>query len=560
MSSRLLPLAALLLTGCSVKPSDRGETVTSEIVNLVAPETLGAADVGAVRVDDDLLHEGRSLTDWPALAFNYAQQRFSPLAALTPDTARGLAIAWTASLDGSADAVLAGPMATPIVAGDILYATGGGGWVRAFDTRTGEAIWSGDPDAPPQGAATPPPGAALWKGRLFVAETGGALASYDAKTGRRLWRHQVGEPGDTITSTPLVADNLLFVGAQRGGRGSVVAIDYNEGAERWRFWTAPTGDGAPDGAVSDAALAQVSATWGDARPATLPGTDPAATPMSPSAHGGATVGSLAYDPVGDRLILGTGAARVPVPIGAAVIAPARLFSRSLIAIDARRGTFTWSRQLPGSGDASGAILLARMAFGGGPAPVAVTVTAAGELALVALADGALVGWRPDAGGGGGAIGATPAATPRALAGPGSYSPDAGLLFLPLGAISAVQAPGQAPAGTPPLHASAALTAIDPLTGVARWQVTQTGARSGLLTTAGGLLLQGSAAGRLTAFEVATGRAVWSAAVGGPVAAAPSSFVSAGRQTVAFVVAGAVQGAPARLVLLRGPAVAPPRNP
>ncbi len=548
MIARLsLPLLPLLLAGCSVERA--AETVTANVVDAVTTGT--APDVGAIRVDGERLAMGRSLTDWPATGFNYAQQRFSPLSQLTPDSARNLTLAWTAPLEGAGDAPLADPVATPIVAGEVLYATGAGGWVRAFDARSGEALWRADPEAKAEAAdagsePAPPVGAALWKGRLFVARAGGRLASFDAKTGRLLWNHAVGRD-EAITSAPLVAGNLVFVGASRAGRGSVVAYDYNDGSERWRFWTAPSGSARPDQAVSDAALAQIAATWAQPAAPTLPGTRPApAEGAGRVPRPGAAVVSLAYDPTGERLLIGTGDANQPGD-GADGLAPARLFSRSVIALDARTGEFAWHRQLPGASGADRPFLLAELPGTDGGRVVAMQVTGAGELAIVDLADGALLGWRPLAAGAPIAEGGSPAPmAPRDVRSAVSYSPDAGLLFVPGLA-------GEGEGGTP------ALLALDPRTGETRWSLARARPGGGTLATAGGLVFQGSPGGRLTAYAVADGRAVWAMPAGGPVATAPSSFLVAGVQRLAAVVGG--DGRPLRLVVLTaGPVAAQQAGP
>ena len=553
--ARLLPLA-LLLTGCSLNRGD--DAANTAVAASVTPEpgSLDAPDVGAIRVDDDVLRSGRSLTDWPATGFNIAGQRFSPLTQITPDSVRSLQVAWAAPLTGEDDGPLPGAVATPVVSGEVLYATGSGGWVRAFDVRSGELLWRSDAtrtavDAVAEqvtGEAPPaaPAGLALWKGRVFVARPGGELASIDAKTGRTLWSHSVGGEDERITSAPVVAGNIVYLGVAIGGRvgerGAVVALDYAEGRERWRFYTVPPGGSEPDGAASDAALAQVRATWSTGPAATLPGVAPteAGAPGS-VAIGGGLVGALAFDAAHGRLIVGTGrpAGAARAAGGGAGVVSDRLFSRSLLALDATTGEFAWHRLLPGTAGVDRPLTLAQLPGGGGPVAVALALTGLGDQAVVSLADGALLGWRP-----------LPAATARVAEATGqrvpppplsladaAYSPDAGLWLIP-GLPS-----GGAGARLP------SLAALNPATGGRAWTVRQAGTGGGLLATAGGLVFQGSDAGRLTAYALADGRPVWSAPFGGPIATAPSSFLVSGRQTIAVVVDGR-GGAPARLVLLR----------
>lgn len=552
----LLCALPLIVAACSLQ---RDAPANPDGAALVAPDpdTLDAPDVGAIRIDDAVLRSGRELTDWPATGFNIAGQRFSPLSQLTPDSVRSLAIAWAAPLTGEGDEPLPGPVATPVVSGEVLYATGAGGWVHAYDVRSGEVLWRSDAtraavdvvaeqvtgEVPP----IAPAGLALWKGRVFVARPGGELASIDAKTGRTLWSKAIGGNGARITSAPIVANNIVYLGVAVGQRGAVLALDYAEGQERWRFYTVP-GGAEPDEAASDAALAQVRATWSAGPAAILPGVAPAAANASTSvAIGGGLVNALAFDAANGRLLVGTGR-----PVGdasnglrrAAGVATDRLFSRSLLSLKADDGAFAWHRLLPGAGGVDQPLVLARLAGGATPIAVALTLTGAGDQAVVSLADGALLGWRPlpsrarvedeviaDA------DRPVRPALPRVSLAEAAYSPDAGLWLVP-----------GLPVGEPGRQLPG-LTALNPATGVPAWSLRQASAGGGLLATAGGLVFQGSAAGRLTAYGVADGRPVWSGGFGGPIATAPSSFLVGERQTVAVVV-GARGTAPARLVLLR----------
>ena len=553
MSLRLLLPVGLILSGCSLQRGD--EPADTAAMATPDPETLDAPDVGAIRVGDDVLGAGRSLTDWPATGFNFAGQRFSPLTQLTPDSVRSLSIAWQRPLAGEGDEPLDGPVATPVVSGQVLYVTGAGGWIHAHDVRSGELLWRSDEtravvDVVAEGVAGEaplgaPPGLALWQGRAFVARPGGELASVDAKTGRTLWSHEVAGDGGRITTAPLVAGNIVYLGVAVAGpggeRGAVVALDYAEGQERWRFYTVPAPGAEPDEAASDRALAQVRGTWAAAMPtgAAPPGSPPGGASR---AIGGGLVNALAFDPERRRLLVGTGQ-----PVGGAGRSPDfgvptdRLFARSLLALGASDGAFVWHRLLPGLGGLDRPIALARLGGAGGGTVVALVLTGAGDQAAVSLADGALLGWRPLAAR---PIGPTPAAgmaravqpAPLVLA-DAAYSPDARLWFVP--GLPTPVGGGRLPG----------LTALDPATGAAAWSVAQAARGGGVLATAGGLVFQGSADGRLVALAAAGGRPVWAAPFGGPITSAPSSFLVGGRQTVAVVV-DARGDRPARLVLMR----------
>jgi alcohol dehydrogenase (cytochrome c) len=83
--------------------------------------------------------------------------------------------------------------------------------------------------------------------------------------------------------------------------------------------------------------------------------------------------------------------------------------------------------------------------------------------------------------------------------------------------------------------TAALKAIDWRTGAAVWEVghRRTSA-SGVLATAGGLVLTGSSEGDLIALDAFTGDQVWRFGLGGSISMGPITFSHAGRQEVAVI--------------------------
>ena len=73
-------------------------------------------------------------------------------------------------------------------------------------------------------------------------------------------------------------------------------------------------------------------------------------------------------------------------------------------------------------------------------------------------------------------------------------------------------------------------AFDPATSQVKWRTSHpTPINSGLLHTAGGLVFQGMADGRIAAFDEATGKEVWSRQTGGAIRGAPSTVMVDGQQ-------------------------------
>ena len=97
--------------------------------------------------------------------------------------------------------------------------------------------------------------------------------------------------------------------------------------------------------------------------------------------------------------------------------------------------------------------------------------------------------------------------------------------------------GQSLVPAPPQHKPfGRLIAWDPVQQKAVWtQEYASPWNGGTLVTAGGVLFQGTADGRLVAYDAAKGDKLWDAALGGGVVAAPSTYVIDGKQYVAIAV-------------------------
>ena len=101
-----------------------------------------------------------------------------------------------------------GPHATPLVAGDLVFAPGVTGKLHALDTKTGRVVWSHDLWAQmggkkqPRGYSCSP----LAYGNNVILTLGGpgqAVVAFDQKTGRVAWKNGSFDPGP---SSPIVID------------------------------------------------------------------------------------------------------------------------------------------------------------------------------------------------------------------------------------------------------------------------------------------------------------------------------------------------------------------
>lgn len=205
--------------------------------------------------------------EWPSYGRDYAEQRFSPLKQISTANVSNLGLAWYYDFR-----VGRGVEGTPLMVNGVLYATSAWSIVYALDAKTGKELWVFDPKADRvQGAKSccdvVNRGVAYEDGRIFVASIDGRLIGLEAKTGRLLWDTPTVDKSQpyVITSAPRAAKGMVFIGnsgADLGVRGYISAYDARTGKLVWRFYTVP-GDPSkgPDGAASDNVMPMAAKTW-----------------------------------------------------------------------------------------------------------------------------------------------------------------------------------------------------------------------------------------------------------------------------------------------------------
>jgi alcohol dehydrogenase (cytochrome c) len=159
-------------------------------------------------------------------------------------------------------------------------------------------------------------------GRVYVGQLDGKLVALDQRTGAAAWSVQAErwQAGFSITSAPLYYDGLVitgFAGAEYGIRGRVKAFDARTGSPAWTFYTIPG-----PGELGHDTWPQDNEVW---------------------QHGGASVWQTpAVDPELGLIYFSTGN---PGPdYNGAVREGDNLFSASIVAIDAKSGTYRWHFQ------------------------------------------------------------------------------------------------------------------------------------------------------------------------------------------------------------------------
>ena len=507
--------------------------------------------------------------DWLAHGRTWSEQRFSPLASINTESVNDLSLAWYVDLPESR-----GQEASPIIVNGIMYTTAAWSIVYALDADTGEELWRFDPEVDRSHAVhgccdAVNRGVAWWEDRVIVGTLDGRLIALDAETGEELWSVltvDLSQPY-TITGAPRVAEGLVFIGnggAEFGVRGYVTAYDIETGEQRWRFYTVP---GNPaDGFESDT-MAMAAETW-QGEWWLLGG-------------GGTAWDSMAYDPDLGLLYIGTGNSSPWNPQIRTKGVGDNLFVSSIVALDADTGDYVWHYQTtPGDAwdyTATQHMILADLEIDGRLRQVIMQAPKNGFFYVIDRVTGEFISaenfvpvtWadgidpvtgRPN-------IldsakywetGEVSVQSPSFLGGhnwhPMSFNPETGLVYLPAQEISF---PYMADNNFEPktlaanlgIDTSAArlpddpevieavkaatlghLAAWDPVTQEERWRVQYPGPwNGGVLSTAGGLVFQGTAGGFLKAYDANNGSTLWEYPTQSAIVAPPVTYEIDGEQ-------------------------------
>ena len=307
---------------------------------------------------DILLNANATPENWYTGGRDFGETHFSPLQQINTENVRTLGFAWQYSTHS-----YRGLEATPIFVDGVLYFTGNWGRVYAVDAKTGQDIWTFDPEVPGKWARNAccdvvSRGLSVWEGKVYAASLDGRLFSLDASTGKVLW--QVDTFTDrsipyTITGAPRIAGNNVIIGnggAEYGVRGYITAYNVHTGKQAWRFYTVP---GDPKKPFEHAEMEMASKTW-----------DP--NSRWDIGGGGTAWDAIVYDPELNLLYVGTGNGSPWIQAERSPAGGDNLFLSSILALNPDTGKLVWYYQTtPGENwdyTATQPIILAELKFAG----------------------------------------------------------------------------------------------------------------------------------------------------------------------------------------------------
>jgi quinohemoprotein ethanol dehydrogenase len=346
-------------------------------------------------------------------------------------------------------------------------------------------------------------------------------------------------------------------GADFGMRGFVTAYDQQTGKQVWRFHVVPT---SPEANRGDPAMEAAAKTWsGDF--------------WKKTGGGGGPWDSITFDAELNRIYVGTANASPYDPEARSPGGGDNLYTASIVALDADSGNYVWHYQTnPRDSwdyDCTQQMTLASLTIDGKHRKVLMQAPKNGFFYVLDRQSGKLisaeklgkVSWADH----------IDLATGRPVENQNiryetgqsiiypfssglhswmrmAYSPATGLMYVPIMQMATRFRRGEpqdndfnvfglnvASVGGDPADRKGALVAWDPVAQKARWRVQlDTLWNGGAVSTAGNVVLQGTADGWFCAYDARTGTRLWHQNVGMGIIASPMTYSVSGKQYVAVL--------------------------
>jgi alcohol dehydrogenase (cytochrome c) len=244
-----------------------------------------AAQKPFVPIQDELLWKPDP-ADWLSWRRTLDGQGFSPLTEINRNNVRQLRLMWTKPITGNQNE------STPLVYKGVMYVPNSGDIIQAYDAKSGNLLWEYKrPSAGGMRNRT----MAIWGTTLIDGSGDNQIYAIDAQTGKLVWETAVLPPKAPASATggPIIANGKVIEGRQCQPAATtdaciITAHDAKTGKEVWRFRTIPR-PGEPG-----------YETWGD-------------VPENERWHVGTWM-VPSYDPETNLVIVGAGRQRQAAPV------------------------------------------------------------------------------------------------------------------------------------------------------------------------------------------------------------------------------------------------------
>lgn len=466
--------------------------------------------------------------DWLMHYGNYAGWSHSPLKQITARNVQNLQLRWVWSMDEGERQQI-----TPLVHDGVMFLSNNiTNRVQALNAKTGDLIWENTLGPRLTGQQNATRTMALYGDRLFYPATDANLYALDTRTGKIDWKIKFSSFGNDKIGGLMVADGMIIAGLGRcderttADRCFIAAYDINDGHQIWKFSTVAY-SGEPGG-DSWGTLTNDQRAGADAW---IPGT---------------------YDPKLKLTYWGTGQAKS----GARGIGD-QLFSNATLALDVETGKLRWYHQPAPDENLDLDEVFEKVLVDEGPQKLVLSAGKKGILWKVDRVTGKFIDYvpavfqnvftridpvtgrgtyRPDI------VSSKPGDTRPSCPSPAggknwpasSYDPEDDLIILPLDQIcvSSGSMPGnyEAPASDGYIARMSAYRAKD-LKPV--WTFQQRAPfLTSAMTTAGGVGFVGDWDRTFRAFDVKTGKTLWTTRLGTTAQGFPTTYMVDGEQFVA----------------------------
>ena len=493
--------------------------------------------------------------DWTHYDGSLTGNRYSPLELINSTNVQRVGAAWVFPIPSNPRAL----QSTPVVQDGIMYVTG---WneVYALDATTGRQIWTYSEARHEgilsEGGIGTNRGVTISGDKAFMVTDHAHLLGFNRFTGEKLWDAEMGSHLESYSSTspPLPVGDLLVVGVaggEEGARGFLDAYRAATGERVWRWYSIPKrGEKGSETWIGQALEHGCGATW-------MPGS---------------------YDPQLDLIYWAIGN---PCPdIAGEERIGDNLYTSSVVALSAKTGEMKWYYQFTPHDthdwDAVQPMLLVDELWRGKPRKLLmhgdrngmfyVLDRTNGEVLLTANLSTKVTWHKGFTSDGKPIVDPGSIATKEGIAAcPGggggsnfqaqSYNPTTKLFYArvsdscaiytshedPLGAAGnrwfgrgapGDQARTQLAALLKDYQTGVFIRAIDPFTGKKVWDLPAPVGRSGVLSTASGLIFLGGGGGLLVV-DAKTGKPLWNVNISQTTQGSPMTFMVGGKQYIAM---------------------------